>query len=228
MMLSVKVSRLARSDKGLKALMLAAGISLLSACATQPPAPPGPVRTYVATAACSDIMSAGSATTVTVKRRKSSGEVVTPIDAASACFNVDGSSRPYAIFRLPGSVKIESIQAGGVFQRNRLLAAEVVTLNAELAPVRTFGPEAFLHRGGSWSAFFRAREQEKYIAVRANPALIGSGYYFTQFEPLPPGSPDPAQSDIQPLGLRTDYSYEGLAFVRVFLSEPSDTPVNKQ
>jgi len=199
-----------------RSILAAAALCFAAACATAPPPPPAPALTFSGTAICSEAPDATLAKTVTVKKRQTSGNQTITIDAAAPCVMVDGSKRPYALFRLPEGVTIESIQAGGVFQRTRVFAAEVVTLDADLAPVRTYGPQSFQNRGGTWSSFFRARESEKYVLIRANPDLIGDGYFFTE-----------SGSSVAD-ALQKSYSYEGLVFARIYLSEPAGIPPKQQ
>lgn len=211
-----------------RSLLAAAAFCSAAACATAPPPPPPPALTFAGTADCSETPDASLATVVTVKKRQTSGNITKTIDTEAPCVTVDGSKRPYALFRLPKGLSIESVQAGGLFQRARVFAPEVLMLDAEMTPVRTFGPEAYRNRGGSWSTFFRAREGEQYILVRANPDLIGDGYNFAigEQDPLPETA-----SRFVVLSTPTtqkDYSYEGMVFVRIYLSEPSEVQPKQQ
>lgn len=202
-------------------LALAAATCMTAACATAPVPPSEASLSFASPTGCTETISADAAELVTIKKRQSSGNLVTQLDLQSACQIVDGAERPYALYKLPGSVKIANVQAGGVFQAKRLFAAEVLTLDENLTPVRSFGPESFLHRGGSWSAFFQARENERYIAVRANPDLIGDAYGFSR-------QMEGADSASSVAGHRISYSYEGPVFARVFLAEPAPVGPKEQ
>ncbi|PKP79929.1 MAG: hypothetical protein CVT79_17560 [Alphaproteobacteria bacterium HGW-Alphaproteobacteria-18] len=206
----------------LKPAMAAAALCVTAACASTPSLPPAATLSFASTTGCTETISAGTAELVGIKRRQSSGNVITVLNTESACQIVNGTERPYALYKLPGSVEISTIQAGGVIQVNRLFAAEVMTLDENLAPVRTFGPDAFLHRGGSWSVFFQSRDNERYVAVRANPDLIGDVYHFTAV------ADEDAGDSLSPQRLRVAYSYEGLAFARVFLTTPAPVGPKEQ
>ena len=204
-----------------RSILAATALCSAAACATAPPPPAPAALAFAGSADCSDVPDASVAETVTVKKRQTSGNLTRTIDSEAPCMTVGGSQRPYALFRLPDGVSIESVQAGGLFQRARVFAPEVVMLDADLAPVRTFGARAYQNRGGSWSTFFRAHENEKYVLVRANPDLIGNGYSFTLGDDEPEPQPASKFVIITTPETRKDYSYEGMAFVRIYLSEPS-------
>ncbi|MEZ5998990.1 MAG: hypothetical protein R3B98_09880 [Hyphomonas sp.] len=211
-----------------RSILAAAALCSAAACATAPAPPPAPALTFAGTADCSETPDASLAAVVPVKKFQTSGNLTKTIDAEAPCVTVDGSKRPYALFRLPEGVSVESVQAGGLFQRTRVFAPEVVMLDADMAPARTFGPEAYQNRGGSWSTFFRAREGEKYVLVRANPDLIGEGYDFArgQQEPLPDKASRFVVISMPPT--HKDYSYEGMVFVRIYLSGPAPIPPKQQ
>lgn len=212
----------------------AALLCFAAACESTSP-PPSAVLSFTSTAGCAEGLAAERAEVVTVKKRQNSGNITTQVSAASACQVEKGVELPYALYRLPRGVDIQSVQAGGVFQINRIFAADVMTLDESLSPVRHFGPDAFFHRGGSWSVFFRPREQERYILVRANPELVGKSYLYAQ---QPPRTADPesaagGEADeedvfVPTYGGQTEYSYEGLAFTRIFLSKPSSVDPKEQ
>jgi hypothetical protein len=202
-------------------------LCLSAACESTSP-PPSAVLSFTSTAGCAEGLAAERAEVVTVKKRQDSGNITTQVSAASACQVENGVERPFALYRLPRGVDIQSVQAGGVFQVNRVFAADVKTLDENLAPVRDFGPDAFYHRGGSWSVFFRPRDQERYILVRANPELVGKSYLFAQQPPrtaepetAADGETDEEDVFVPTFGGQTEYSYEGLAFTRIFLSKPA-------
>lgn len=202
---------------------IAAALLAASACSTTPPPPPPEASlSFSGIAGCTEAFSAADAQALTVKKRQSSGSAVSILNAGSACQSVGDSQRPYALFKLPAGVKISTIQAGSTLQAKRVFAAEVVTLDENLVPVRTFGPETFLHRGASLSAFFQARENERYVAIRANPELIGKHYSFTL--PIEETGADPATRP----GRHVDYSYEGPVFARVFLATPAQNGPKEQ
>jgi len=202
-------------------------LSATVACSTPPPPPPAALA-FNGTSTCSAKVDPSVAEKLTVKKRKTSANLSKTIDAASPCRTVHGQERPYALFRLPEGVPIESIQAGGVFQRLRVFAAEVKTLDSELVPVRTFEAESFLNRGGSWSVFSRADKSEKYILIQADPTLIGEGYDFTLGGDAPPPV-DTSKFVVDTMPeTHKDYSYEGLVFVRIYLSEPAAIPPKSQ
>lgn len=200
----------------LKAASAAAALCLVAACATPPPPPPPASLSFDGTGACTQNIEAHTAQTVTIKKRQRSGTLSIIAGPETACQVVNDAKLPYVLYKLPGSVKISTIQAGGVFEAKRLFAAEVVTLDADLAPVRTFGPEAFLQRGGTWSVFFPSRANERYVLIRANPDLIGKAYLFTE---QPDNSAAPQIGTAADAGPKTDYSYGGYVFARVFLEE---------
>ncbi len=208
-----------------------AALCLVAACESTSAPPPSAVLAFTSAAGCAETLAGEGAEIVTIKKRQKSGNIVTQVSAASACQMENGVASPYALYRLPRGVDIQSVQAGGVFQINRLFAADVKTLDENLVPVRHFGPDAFFHRGGSWSVFFQPREQERYILVRANPELIGKSYLFAQ-QPSANSAAEPDDTEeggVTPtFGDRTEYSYEGIAFTRVFLSKPASVDPKSQ
>lgn len=202
-----------------------AALIIAAACASTPAPPPAATLTFASTDGCSETLDAKSAQLVGVRKNQDSGNLTTEIDPASACQIVDGAEVPYALYRLPGSVDLSTVQAGGVMQMNRVFAAEVTTLDESLVPVRTFGPEAFMHRGGSWSVLFQPRSTERYVLVRADDDLIGDAYRFTSSSDA--GSERSGAA--LPAGkLSVPYSYEGLAFARVYLKQRAPVGPNAQ
>lgn len=202
----------------LQAASAAAALCMVVACATPPPPPPPASLSFDGAAGCTQNIEAHTAQTVTIKKRQRAGTLSIIAGPETTCQVVNEAKLPYVLYKLPGSVEISTIQAGGVFEAKRLFASEVVTLDAELAPVRTFGPEAFLQRGGTWSVFFPSRANERYVLIRANPDLIGKAYLFTE-QPA-----NPAETQIgtaADAGPKTEYSYGGYVFARVFLEEPA-------
>lgn len=190
-------------------------LCMMAACATPPPPPPASLS-FDGIAGCTQSIDASKAETVTIKKRQHSGTLSIIIGPETACHMVKDAKLPYVLYKLPNSVDISTIQAGGVFEANRLFAAEVVTLDENLGSVRTFGPDAFLQRGGTWSVFFPPKAIERYVLVRANPDLIGKAYLFTE---QPAEAADNPAEPAAGMGPKTDYSYGGYVFSRVFLEK---------
>jgi hypothetical protein len=170
-------------------------------------APPGPVLTFRSETFCVPEMTVSEP--VVLAAEKPAGVIVkvVDVDAMAACLADAGGVRPYALFELPADGRIASVNAGAVIEQKRLLAPRVVTLDADRRVVRAFAPDALMRRGQTLSVLFRPQAQERFVAVLADPGLVGKRLALT----LDAGRED----------LSTPYSYEGQAFARVYVADPA-------
>lgn len=188
-----------------------------AACATAPPPPPEASLTFQGAAICSATLQAMDATPITLEAPTGQHYAAVPITAAaSPCLTGEGTARPYALLRLPEAQNIASINVGALLEARRVFAAEVVLLNADMSVSRHLGPETFRHRGKTWSALVRPQPGETFVAIMANPDLIGETFAYVV-------TPRPAESsaDQGASGFHVPYSYEGTVFVRLYFNDPA-------
>jgi hypothetical protein len=203
--------------------LLAAVFALASCVKAVPPAEA--VLSFTPAQACASAISATGATALTPQKPAGQFAQSVNINAASPCYvDANGASAAYAIFALP-MADAASVNAGAVLEPRRVLAPQVMTLDASLNPVRSFAADDFHHRGHSYSVLFRPTAAERYVVVATNTALVGNRFSYVSVDPStvsPPARLAPnttAETYRERLGAA--YSYEGQAFARVYFNAPA-------
>lgn len=188
-----------------------------AACATNAPPPPEASLTFQSAAICSASLDAAAAKPITLEGP--TGQLYTPVvisAAESPCLTGDGTARPYALLRLPDAANLASINAGSLLEARRVFASDILLLNADMTVSRQLGPEAFRHRGRTWSVLVRPQPGETYLAIIANPELVGTRFAYIV-------NPEPEETPLDARGpsYYLPYSYEGTVFVRLFFHDPA-------
>lgn len=149
--------------------ILALALGGAGACAT---IPPGAVTTY-APAACGDV-DLTRAASLTPPRERAVHEVAAQLGGEGPCATFDGAASPYLLFALPQDRDDKTFTVGATVEQARIAAMTVSLLDAEGLSLRTLPQDDFMFRGVGYSVVFRARPDERYILVSANPAQIGT------------------------------------------------------
>ncbi|MCI4646293.1 MAG: hypothetical protein MRY64_16045 [Hyphomonadaceae bacterium] len=209
----------------MNSLRLAVGLAALALAGCQLPTPPPAALSFTPATACSERFQSAGATDLTPDAPTASIRRYFVVDTVAPCLVEAGQDLPYALFKLPTTGNPASANAGAIMAANRVFAAKIVTLDANLNEVRRFEHDVFLRRGSSLTHLFRPTDDEAYIAIMASPELVGGRYSMItgdldsvtrtgQWERL--FKDDEAYRN----GLSSPYSYEGEVFVQVYFAEP--------
>lgn len=150
--------------------LLTLGAGVLTACAATPPAP----VLHYARNDCAATPNLSAAISLTPDREKASHAVLTPVDGQAACLAPAGT--PYFVYRLPADFGDKTITVGATLEALRIFAPDVAILDANGVVTRTFARDEYYYRSLHYSVQFRPREEEVYILVSAEPALVGQRY----------------------------------------------------
>ena len=157
----------------LRSIMAVGAIGgLAAACAAGSVQPP--VLTYAnqGCAAAADLMTAVS---LTPPRERAVHVVAVPVDTSTPCLNRSGPT-PYVVYQLPADLGDKTVTVGSMLEATRIFAPEVAVLDGRGMVTRTFAREEYHYRGGHYSVQFRPRDEEAYVLVSADPALVGQRY----------------------------------------------------
>lgn len=146
---------------------------LLAGCASTPMPPP--VTAYSA-ANCPAMPDLGRAISLTPAKPKKAFTVTVPVGRASSCITRAGAQAPYVLFALPAAGDGKMIEVGAQMEALRIFSPSIALLDGNGRQVRGFTPNQYLYRGALYSVQFVPREEERFVLVAANPALIGSQY----------------------------------------------------
>jgi len=83
------------------------------------------------------------------------------------------SPLPYAAFEIPTGFTNRVVSAGSRMTTAIIFAADVFTYDDNGQEIRSFKPEAYRRLGDLYGVQFSPRDNEKYVVIKANPALIG-------------------------------------------------------
>ena len=183
----------------------------LAACTSSPPPPEVAALEFIPNKECST----GFTSTVAIDMQPEVPVSVTirrsVLNADSDCLIKDDAAVPYALYQLPVASNMASINAGAIFEPERILGTQVQFLDAGLSPVRSFSVKDMLHRGSTLSVLVRPKDNERFVAIVADNKTINHAYNRSR-----PENGQSIAADSSP------YSFLGLSFVRIYYHDPDD------
>ena len=148
---------------------------LLQACATPTPPPPPPQAVVsLGDKVCSDTISLDGAISLTPAKKMHDYSVITEVDAAKKCLNLNGVSGNYVVYSLPSNPDNHTITIGGALDTYRTFAPIISLLDESGKITRTFSDDRYTFLGGIYGVQLRPGQKEKYILVMSNPKLVGT------------------------------------------------------
>ena len=159
--------------KPFRILMAMASVTVLSACASTPPAPPPTAVVDLAGKTCASTPSVKDAISLTPEKKEAYYTVSTLVDSVKPCLTVDNTSSNYVVYALPAHAENHTITVGGLQEAVRTFAPSVSLLDADGKITRTFGDDRFANIGNMLGVQFRPMPTERYILVQSNPRLVG-------------------------------------------------------
>lgn len=156
-------------------IVVAAGASLLAACATGPVIPPPMAILEYTGVDCATAPDLGAALSLTPDKERALYSVSAP--ASHGCLiRAEGDNTPYVAFALPADHADKTIIVGSSLEPLRIQSPSVAILDRGGQVTRTFRPDEYMYRGAVYSVQFRPRADEAYVLVTADPSRIGQRY----------------------------------------------------
>ncbi|MEM7640372.1 MAG: hypothetical protein AAF269_15060 [Pseudomonadota bacterium] len=149
-------------------------IILSAACATTPSDPPPSAVLDISAKSCGPSIDLEDWIALQPEKKRKQHSVVVPVNSEAPCFTSETGNRNYALMKLPDHGKDELvITIGGYKEAVRTLAASVTILREDGSLRRAFEDGDYMSRSNARAIQFRPREQDHFILVETDPAMVG-------------------------------------------------------
>lgn len=146
-------------------------IGSLAGCATQRAAPPPLLRLNAARCDAAPTLTAARKIAYDPKKREN--ETTVEITGTSPCFSDAAGSSLYAAYALPSPPAAYIVRVDSEPEGKTLLAPRVLLYGSDATLKREFSGKQIVFRGGDLSVIFRSHEDERYLVVASDPAVVG-------------------------------------------------------
>ena len=155
-------------------ILLLAGATALTACATTVPMMPS--LTAFERTDCASVPDLSGSIDLTPQKDKRAWYVDSDIRGDSRCLIQNGKAVPYLVLALPPVGSSRAVEVGALLERGRIFSPHIALLDEDGAKVRDFDNDKMMFRSSIYSVRFVPAEGERFALVTAEPALIGKAY----------------------------------------------------